>query len=177
VQTYSNQVPFVSNPGLAGLNPEDIQSLFEIGPAFTPQDQSATYPQSVASGNPQSTGIVLWTRITPTAMGAPSADNIAWQIAPDAGFASILVQGVATVNPTSDNTVKLPISNAVLAPYTVYYYRFIYNLVPSRTGRSRPCRQLRRNLRSSRSATSSARTTTTATTQRSTTWHWKMSNT
>jgi hypothetical protein len=115
-QTYPNQVPFVSDPGLAGLNPEDIQSLFEIGPAFTPQDQLATYPQSVASGDPQSTGIVLWTRIAPTAMGAPSADNIAWQIAADAGFASILVQGVATVNPASDNTVKLPISNPVLAP-------------------------------------------------------------
>ncbi len=134
-QTYPNQVPFVSNPGRAGLNPEDIQSLFEIGPAFSPQDQAATYPQSVASGDPQPTGIVLWTRIAPTAMGAPSADNIAWQIASDAGFASILVQGVATVDPASDNTVKLPISNPVLAPYTIYYYRFIYNLVPSRTGR------------------------------------------
>ncbi len=134
-QTYPNQIPFVSNPALAGLNPEDIQSLFEIGPAFTPEDQSATYPQSVASGDPQATGIVLWTRIAPAAMGDPSAGYIAWQIAADAGFASILVQGVATVDPASDNTVKLPVSNPVLAPYTVYYYRFIYNLVPSRTGR------------------------------------------
>ena len=31
--------------------------------------------------------------------------------------------------------MKLPISNPVLAPYSVYYYRFLYNQVPSRTGR------------------------------------------
>ncbi len=134
-QTYPNQVPFVSGPEVSGLTAEDIQTLFAINPAYTAQDQAATYPQSVASGDPQPTGIVLWTRIAPTAMGAPSAGNIAWQIASDSGFTSILVQGVATVDPAADNTVKLPISNPVLAPYNVYYYRFLYNEVPSRTGR------------------------------------------
>ncbi len=134
-QTYPNQVPFVSGPEVSGLTAADIQTLFAINPDYTAQDQAATYPQSVASGDPQPTGIVLWTRVAPTAMGAPSADNIAWQIAADSGFTSVLVQGVATVDPAVDCTVKLPISNPVLAPYTVYYYRFIYNEVPSRTGR------------------------------------------
>ena len=31
--------------------------------------------------------------------------------------------------------MKLPVSSGVLAPYTTYYYRFIYNQIPSRTGR------------------------------------------
>jgi len=134
-KTYPNQVPFISGPEVSGLTADDIQTLFAINPAYTAQDQAATYLQSVASGDPQPNGIVLWTRIAPTAMGAPSAGNIAWQIAADSGFTSILVQGVATVDPASDNTVKLPISNTVLAPYTVYYYRFLYNQIPSRTGR------------------------------------------
>jgi len=136
-QTYPNQIPIVSSPELAGLSAEDAAGLFAIDPAYTPEQQAATYQQSVASGDPQPNGIVLWTRIAPTAMGAPSGGTIAWQIASDDGFdpASIVVQGIAPVDPASDNTVKLPVSNPVLAPYSVYYYRFIYNLVPSRTGR------------------------------------------
>jgi alkaline phosphatase D len=137
LQTYPHQVPFVASPEVSGLGAEDIQALFAINPAYTAQDQAAAYPQSVASGDPQPNGVVLWTRIAPTAMGAPSGDTVAWQIASDPSFAApyILVQGVAAVDPALDNTVKLPVSNAVLASYSVYYYRFIYNLVPSRTGR------------------------------------------
>jgi alkaline phosphatase D len=137
LQTYPHQVPFVAGPEISGLSAEDMNALFALDPAYTAQDQAATYPQSVASGDPQANGIVLWTRIAPSAMGAPSGDTVAWQIAADPGFAStsILVQGVATVDPALDNTVKLPVANAVLAPYSVYYYRFIYNQVPSRTGR------------------------------------------
>ena len=52
-QTYPNQVPLVSGPDVTGLTPEDIQTLFAINPEYTAQDQAATYPQSVASGDPQ----------------------------------------------------------------------------------------------------------------------------
>jgi alkaline phosphatase D len=134
-RTYPHQIPFVASAELSGLSAEEIQAVFAVDPAYTPQDQIATYPQSVASGDPQPNGIVLWTRIAPTV--AASATNVGWQIASDQTFspASILVQGVAPVDPASDDTVKLPVANAVLAPYTVYYYRFVYNQVPSRTGR------------------------------------------
>ena len=135
MQTYPNQIPFVAGPELSGFTAQDIDALFAINPAYTPQDQTATYPQSVASGDPQANGIVLWTRIDPSAMSAPSGGFVAWQIAADPTFAAILVQGVAPVDPARDNTVKLPVANAVLSPYTVYYYRFLYNLIPSRTGR------------------------------------------
>ena len=106
-------------------------------PAYTAQDQAATYPQSVASGDPQPNGIVALDARCSHGDGRSLRRHIAWQIASDQAFdpASILVQGVATVDPALDNTVKLPVSNAVLALYSVYYYRFIYNLVPSRTGR------------------------------------------
>ncbi len=75
LQTYPHQVPFISSPDLTGLSADDIQGLFAIDPAYTAQDQAATYPQSVASGDPQANGIVLWTRIAPTAMGAPSGGH------------------------------------------------------------------------------------------------------
>lgn len=136
-QTYPHQIPFVAGAEAAGLSPADTQSLFEVSDTYTPEDQALTYPQSVASGDPQASGIVLWTRISPTVMGAPSGDIVAWQIATDPSFTaqSIAVQGVAPVNMIADTTVKLPVANPVLAPYSIYYYRFIYNSIPSRTGR------------------------------------------
>ena len=176
-QTYPNQVPFVSGPEVYGLTADDIQTLFAINPAYTAQDQAATYPQSVASGDPQPTGIVLWTRIAPTAMGDPSAGNIAWQIAADSGFASILVQGVATVDPAADDTVKLPISNPVLAPYTVYYYRFVYNQIPQTHRPFKTLPAATAELAQLKSATLFARITTTVTTQPSATWRSKTSST
>ena len=134
-QTYPHQVPIITSPAIPGITEQDTQNLFATSSAYTPQDQASTYPQSVASGDPQPSGIVLWTRIAPTVIASPSGDTVAWQIAADPAFNSIMMQGVALVDPAIDNTVKLPVSNAVLQPYTVYYYRFIYNLVPSRTGR------------------------------------------
>ncbi len=136
-QPYPNQVPVVGNVESSGLSVDDVSQLFALDPDFTVQQQSSTYPQSVASGDPQPNGIVLWTRIAPAAMGNPSAGMVAWQIASNSTFApgSIVIQGVAPIAMASDYTVKLPVASTVLKPYSLYYYRFIYNLVPSRTGR------------------------------------------
>ena len=41
---------------------------------------------------------------------------------------------MALIDAGSDNTIKLAISNPVLQPFTLYYYRFIFNGVASRTG-------------------------------------------
>jgi alkaline phosphatase D len=93
-----------------------------------------TFPQSVASGDPSVNGIVLWTRVDPNFQTA--GGQIGWRNASDTGFTQILTQGSSTLTSATDNTVKLPITAAgVLQPYTVYYYRFIYNAIPSRTGR------------------------------------------
>ena len=116
---------------------QDAAALFAINPAFTAEQQSSTYPQSVASGDPQANGIVLWTRVAPAAISAPSGDVIAWQIASDQNFtsSSLVLQGLGTIDPAKDNTVKVPVASSVLESYKVFYYQFIYNGVPSRTGR------------------------------------------
>ena len=128
-------VPFVVDPALSGLTEADRDVLFRVSAASAAQ-QAALYPQSVASGDPHSNGIVLWTRVEPTLRGAPSSDMVAWQIARDASFtpASLLVEGVALISPYKDSTVKFTVNNTVLQPYTKYFYRFLYNQVPSRTG-------------------------------------------
>jgi alkaline phosphatase D len=134
---YPNQVPMRQGPEESGMRPEDAAAMFAIEPGFTGEQQAAIYPQSVASGDPQTNGIVLWTRVSPSALGNPSARTVVWQIASNADFdpASVVMQGLAPIAISSADTVKLPTSNAVLAPYIIYFYRFIYKLVPSRTGR------------------------------------------
>ena len=135
--TYRNPVPFVTGPADAGLTPAETAQLFAVDAEQTAATQAAVYPQSVASGDPQPQGIVLWTRVDPAQQGGPFADMVAWQIASDNIFSatSVLASGVATLDPTRDNTVKLPLTQPSLEPYTTYYYRFIYNQVASRTGR------------------------------------------
>ena len=134
--TYTRPVPFVGGPAGAGLTPEDVSAIFTVDPAQTAARQSLVYPQSVGSGDPQPSGVVLWTRIDPSQQGGAYGDMVGWQIATDAGFSatSVLVEGVSTLDSTKDNTIKFPVSNAALQPYTGYFYRFIYDQVASRTG-------------------------------------------
>ena len=131
---YANPVPFVQSPAMAGLDAADVNALFMIDPTFTSQQQAQTFPQSVASGDPSVNGIVLWTRVDPAFQTA--GDQLAWQIAVDSAFSNVLTAGSTTLNPATDNTAKLPVTaGGMLQPYTLYYYRFIYNGIPSRTGR------------------------------------------
>ena len=131
---YPNPVPFVQDAAAAGLNAADVAALFNVNPAATADQQAQTFPQSVASGDPTSNGVVLWTRVDPNSQVA--GDQIAWQIAADPAFAAVLTQGTSTLTSATDNTAKLPVSApGILQPFTTYYYRFIYNTIPSRTGR------------------------------------------
>ncbi len=135
--SYLNSVPFVLDSRLTGLSVADRNLLFEVSSAITPALQTALYPQSVASGDPRPDGVVLWTRVEPTLQASPSGGMLAWQIGTDPGFAkaTVLIEGVAIISSTADATVKFAVANAVLQPFTQYFYRFLYNQVPSRTGR------------------------------------------
>jgi alkaline phosphatase D len=130
-RVYAHPVPFIGAAEAA----EPAES-FLVDAARTQASQSATYPQSVASGDPNPNGAVLWTRVDPSAM-APGIDTVSWQVAESPTFTpgTIILQGTVTILAQNDNTVSLPIVNTALAPFTVYYYQFIYNGVASRTGR------------------------------------------
>jgi alkaline phosphatase D len=131
---YANPVPLFQSAGMAGLDAADVNALFNINPAFTSEQQAQTFPQSVASGDPSVNGIVLWTRVDPNYQLA--GNQLAWQIAADIAFGSILAQGTTTLAADASNVAKLPLTvDGILQPFTVYYYRFIYDGIPSRTGR------------------------------------------
>ncbi len=135
-QAYPNPVPFVPDPGAVGLSGRP-NALFAPHAARTASRQAATYPQSVASGDPNPHGVVLWTRIDPATVEGVLSELVGWQVTLQADFAprSIVIEGVSAALSRHDNTVKLPIAHPALQPFSTYYYRFIHQSVASRTGR------------------------------------------
>jgi alkaline phosphatase D len=94
----------------------------------------------VASGDPLPDGILLWTRVTPTAEAVPGSGKgpdtkVSWEIAQDAGFRTVVARGTATATAASDHTVKADVRG--LAPATTYHFRFTAGGVQSPAGRTR----------------------------------------
>jgi alkaline phosphatase D len=96
-------------------------------------DERVVFAHGVASGDPTSTAVILWTRATPTNVGRPY--QVEWEVATDAAFTSVVRRGVATAQPEADFTVKVDATG--LAPATPYFYRFVLAGVSSPVGRTR----------------------------------------
>jgi alkaline phosphatase D len=117
--------------------PEDTDdtAVFEFDPENSPL---TVFPQSVASGSPTPSGVILWTRINPEAYNPEQP--VALEIATDEGFETIVYRGVCGVDPESmvgrDYTLKIDLDGK-LDPATTYVYRFIHNQTRSRVGRCR----------------------------------------
>lgn len=106
-------------------------------PAPGSGDASAVFPFSLASGDPTSSGAVLWTRIAPEAL-APEED-VLWQIAEDDAFTRPVVAGriaASQVRAQDDHTLKLD-TDGLLQSNRFYFYRFAHAGTSSRIGRLR----------------------------------------
>ncbi len=97
------------------------------------------FNESVASGDPLSDRVILWTRLTPTLIGQDKTNvalyGVRWQISLDPEFASIANQGVTSTNSANDFCVKVDASG--LESATQYYYRFVYGNYISPVGRTK----------------------------------------
>lgn len=92
-------------------------------------DISVSFAHGVASGDPLSDSIILWTRITPES----DADiAVSWEIASDDSFIELVNTGSTTTNADSDYTVKVDAIG--LDEGTTYFYRFTCNGSQSNTG-------------------------------------------
>jgi alkaline phosphatase D len=96
-----------------------------IDPAFEP------FYHGVASGDPLSDRVILWTRITTT----NASENVGWQIATDQAFSNIVNSGNVTTDASKDFTVKVDATG--LQPNSWYYYRFSGQGKNSLIGRTR----------------------------------------
>ncbi|MGB5697069.1 MAG: alkaline phosphatase D family protein [Polyangiales bacterium] len=96
------------------------------------------FEHGVASGDPLSDGVILWTRITPEppAEGEdPQPVEVWWEMALDEGFAERTAQGTFMTDASRDYTVKVDVSGLTWGRN--YYYRFALQGRWSPTGRTR----------------------------------------
>ena len=75
----------------------------------------------VASGDPLSDRVIIWTKVTPDEMTGQNID-VTWRIATDTGMKNIITEGVFVTKAERDYTVKVDVIG--LQPYTYYYYDF-----------------------------------------------------
>ncbi|RYV03744.1 alkaline phosphatase [Shewanella sp. OPT22] len=81
---------------------------------------SGQFLHGVASGDPASNAVILWTRVSPNEQGEVS---VSWQVATDSDFSDVIRDGSMTTTAERDYTVKI---DAVgLRPGQTYYYRFM----------------------------------------------------
>ena len=88
----------------------------------------------VASGDPLTDRVIIWTRITPDS-GVSALKNVKWQVATDSLFKSVVKSGIFTTYSSIDYTVKVDVTG--LQPGTTYYYAFSHQGTYSLTGRMR----------------------------------------
>lgn len=79
----------------------------------------APFYHGVASGDPLTDRVIIWTRVTPP---YHQKVKVNWEIAVDEGFGIIFKSGNMTTDSLSDYTVKMDVSG--LKTNTRYYYRF-----------------------------------------------------
>ncbi|SFE80067.1 alkaline phosphatase D [Bacillus sp. OV194] len=110
---------------------------FEVNAA--PKFHSYPFTLGVASGDPLSDGVVLWTRLAPDPLnggGMPAqAVPVKWEIARDERFRNIVQHGTELARPDLAHSVHVEVSG--LKPNEVYYYRFKSGYELSPIGRTK----------------------------------------
>ncbi len=92
----------------------------------------APFYHGVASGDPTSNSVILWTRITVDTVEEPI---INWRIATDTLFTSVINSGTSATNAENDFCLHIDVHG--LNPNTTYYYQFTFNGYHSLTGRTK----------------------------------------
>ena len=120
---------------LAGASPLGLAGADDV--SLAPADARITTPflHGVASGDPLADRVMLWTRITPSAMGADAQIPVSYIVATDPQLANRVVEGSVMAQRDRDYTVKVDVAG--LAPATTYYYRFRRGSARSPIGRTR----------------------------------------
>src|SRR5688572_22278441 len=70
------------------------------------QGAARRFAHGVASGDPLTDRVVLWTRVTPPE-GTTRVDKIEWRIAADAALTRVVARGTASTSTDRDFTVKI----------------------------------------------------------------------
>ena len=102
--------------------------------AVAPPTGRNPFLHGIASGDPLSDRVILWTRVSPSDATTTSVP-VTWWIGPEPNPAKALVSGQTEAQATRDFTVK--VDAAGLQPNSSYYYGFSAEGVGSMLGRTR----------------------------------------
>ena len=103
----------------------------DLGTDMGPPEPRGPFRHGIASGDPLSDSVVLWTHLTTEETSA----DVSWVIARDPGLTDVVAMGSETTDGLRDFTVKVDVTG--LEPATTYYYRFEGAGTTSRVGRTR----------------------------------------
>jgi alkaline phosphatase D len=91
------------------------------------------YAEGVASGDPTSDSVLLWTRRAPS--GGDAVSKLTVEVAEDSSFQRVVAKASAPISAESDWTCRVLVGG--LKPACIYWYRFVdSNGFGSRTGRT-----------------------------------------
>lgn len=101
--------------------------------------QTNPFTMGIASGSPDSSSVVLWTRLDPQALEAAGltdkAVDVVWQLAHDEGFTKIAAKGIVSAQPALGHSVHAEVNG--LEPARQYFYRFLVGEAVTSVGRTR----------------------------------------
>jgi alkaline phosphatase D len=120
--------------GIAGLPGCALRALEHPGAAPRGRGEGP-FRHGIASGDPLSDRVILWTRVSPRQSELSEALEVDWWIARDPDAQHTVQRGALQVGPQRDFTVKLDATG--LEPGRVYYYGFSSEGVASPVGRTR----------------------------------------
>ena len=121
--------------GLGGCAHSGADSATDVFEAVSQTKQNAgTFQHGVASGDPLSDRVVLWTRVSPST-DLPAELDVSWWVALEPSAANPIRSGQTSARVERDYTVKLDVSG--LAPDTSYYFGFSSQGERSVVGRTR----------------------------------------
>lgn len=109
-------------------------------PVTRPRFASLPFTLGVASGQPRSHSVVLWTRLAPRPHQpgggmSPEPVQLRWQLASDPGFANHRREGVVLARAELGHSVRVRVDG--LPAFRHWYYRFMAGDAVSSVGRTR----------------------------------------
>lgn len=107
-------------------------SIVGCSPAPAGPAANRSFPNGVASGDPLTHSVLLWSRVAPDESGAAL---VRWAAATDPDFANVVATGAVSTDATRDWTVRAEATG--LLPATTYYYRWSTDDDESPIGRTR----------------------------------------
>lgn len=106
-----------------------------------PDVDREAFALGVASGDPTTDAVILWTRLAPDPLAddgsggmGPDDVEVWWELAADDGFAEIVASGTVTASAAHGHAVHVDATG--LAAGTAYWYRFRAGEVQSPVGRT-----------------------------------------